>query len=124
LKHLSELTEEREKIANNYIKHIKNDLILLPLIALNATAVWHLFVVYVKGNRQKLIDYLNKNEIGTVIHYPQPPHLSQAYKYLKMKKGDLPLTEDYADHVLSLPIYNGMPKSYQDFVIKKLNEYK
>lgn len=124
LKHLSELTAEREKIANNYIKSIKNKSITLPLVAPDATAIWHLFVIYVKGDRKKLIDYLNKNEIGTVIHYPQPPHLSQAYEYLKMKKGDLPLTEDYADHVLSLPIYNGMPKSHQDFVIKKLNEYK
>ncbi len=124
LKHLDELTAERETLANNYLSSIINKQVILPAVAPRASSVWHLFVVYVTGDRQKLIDYLNQYGIGTVIHYPQPPHLSQAYQYLAMHKGDLPLTEDYADHVLSLPIYNGMSKSQQDFVIKKLNEYK
>jgi len=52
--------------------------------------------------------------IGTQIYYPTPPHLSGAYKHLGYKEGDFPITERYADTLLSLPIYDGM-------TVKKLN---
>ena len=68
--------------------------------------------------------YLKENEIGTIIHYPIPPHLQKAYEYLGYKKGDLPIAEKYADEVLSLPMYNGMTDEEQNFVIEKLNSFK
>ena len=73
--------------------------------------------------RDELIQYLNEREIGTSIHYPIPPHLSEAYQYLGMKEGALPITEQYAKEVLSIPLYNGMTEEEQDFVIKCLNEF-
>ena len=67
--------------------------------------------------------YLEENGIGTIIHYPIPPHLSEAYAYLNIKKGALPLTEEYARTVLSIPLYNGMTEFEQEYVIKVINRF-
>ncbi|MGL6115874.1 MAG: DegT/DnrJ/EryC1/StrS family aminotransferase [Cetobacterium sp.] len=122
LSHLNELTDERGKIANKYLAEIKNTKIELPKVREGATSVWHLFVIKT-NERDRLQKYLEDNGIGTVIHYPIPPHLSKAYEYLGHKKGDFPITEKYAETVLSLPLYNGMTKEEQDYVIRKINEY-
>ena len=123
LKHIFELEKEREKIAQRYLNEIKNPLIQLPKIRENCLHVWHLFVVRV-NNREKFQRYLEENGIGSVIHYPIPPHLSEAYKYLGYKEGDFPITENYAKTVLSLPLYNGMKSEELDYIIDKINEYK
>ncbi|STO31151.1 UDP-4-amino-4-deoxy-L-arabinose--oxoglutarate aminotransferase [Fusobacterium necrogenes] len=123
LSHIFELEEERKQIAERYLKEIKNPLITLPRVRENCTHVWHLFVVRV-NSRDKFQKYLEKNGIGSVIHYPIPPHLSEAYRYLGHKKGDFPITEKYAETVLSLPLYNGMTKEELDYVIEKINSYE
>ena len=73
--------------------------------------------------RDELIGYLEKHNIGTIIHYPIPPHLSEAYQYLGMSEGDLPITENYAKTVLSIPLYIGITEEEQDYVIKTINEF-
>ena len=122
LKHAAELTREKEEIAEAYLKRLKQDKIFLPAIRKGATSVWHQFVIRCR-ERENFITYLNEKEIGTIIHYPIPPHLSEAYGYLDYKKGAFPITEKYADEVLSIPMYNGMTKEEQEFVIKVINEY-
>lgn len=123
LKHIFELEKEREKIAQRYLNEIKNPLIQLPKIRENCSHVWHLFVVRI-NNREKFQRYLEENGIGSVIHYPIPPHLSEAYKYLGYKEGDFPITENYAKTVLTLPLYNGMTKEELDYVINIINKYE
>lgn len=71
-----------------------------------------------------MIDYLNAKEIGTIIHYPIPPHLAEAYRYLGHKEGFLPITEHLAKTVLSIPMYNGMTEEEQTYVINALNEFE
>lgn len=122
LNHIKELTDERIKLCNRYLDEIKCDLIELPRIRDNATTVWHQFVIHCK-ERDRLINYLNDRKIGTIIHYPIPPHLSEAYSYLGYKKGDFPITEAYADEVLSIPLYNGMTDEEQDYVIDAINKF-
>lgn len=123
LSHLDELTKEREKIAKRYLSEINNPKIKLPRIRENATSVWHLFVIKI-DERNNFQQYLDDNGIGTVIHYPIPPHLSKAYSYLGYKKGDFPITEEYAETVLSLPLYNGMTDEEQSYVIDIINRYR
>lgn len=123
LSHLPELTKEREYIVKRYLTEIKNSLIQLPKLRESCTHVWHLFVVKVE-DRDKFQKYLEENGIGTVIHYPIPSHISEAYKYLGYKVGDYPITEDYANTIVSLPLYNGMTKEEIDYVIEKINRYK
>ena len=70
------------------------------------------------------MDYLEGKGIGTLVHYPIPPHLSQAYEYLGYRKGDFPLAEQYAGSVLSLPMYNGMTEEEQTYVIYHINQFR
>ena len=123
LSHIKELTDERIKIADRYTREINNPLIRLPKVVKGASSVWHQYVIRCE-ERDKLIEYLNSLEIGTIIHYPIPPHLAEAYAYLGHKKGDFPITEHLADTVLSIPMYNGMTDEEQSFVIKALNDFK
>lgn len=124
LTHLDEMNEERCRIANRYSKEISNSIIVLPEIRPGADSTWHQYVIHVKSEkRNELMDYLKERDIGTLIHYPIPPHLSEAYKYLGYVKGDFPITEKYADEVLSLPIYNGITEEEQMIVIDAINSF-
>ena len=122
LNHLDELADEKKKICERYLNEIKNEKIELPKIRNGATHIWHQFVIKTEL-RDELIEYLDKNNIGTIIHYPIPPHLSEAYKYLNMHVGDLPITEDNAKTVLSIPLYNGMTDEEIDYVINIINKF-
>lgn len=123
LSHIQELTEEKVKIANRYSREIRNDRIQLPILSEGATCVWHQYVIRCE-ERERLIDYLNENEVGTIIHYPIPPHLAEAYQYLGHKEGALPITEHLAKTVLSIPMYNGMTEEEQTYVIETLNKFE
>ena len=123
LSHIDELTNERLKLTETYSSKITNPLIRLPKIAPEASSVWHQYVIRCE-EREQLIRHLNSREIGTIIHYPIPPHLAEAYRYLGYKSGDLPLTEHLADTVLSLPMYNGMTDDEQMYVIDAINDFQ
>lgn len=123
LSHMKDITTERVRIAEKYLNEIKNPLIELPIVREHATTVWHQFVI-MTDKRNELIKHLNAQGIGSIIHYPIPPHLSEAYAYLGYSKGDFPITEDYADRVLSIPMYTGMDENTQNQVINALNDWK
>lgn len=111
LKKLNEWTAQRQQIAAWYDEALKDvDEIILPKIAEGATHVYHLYVIQTK-KRDELQKYLNDNGVGTLIHYPIPPHLQVAYKDLGHKKGDFPIAEELAENSLSLPIWPGMEKN-------------
>lgn len=123
LTHLDELNEERCRIAERYNKEINNQLIRPLKTRPGSTNTWHQYIVHCKY-RDELMKYLKENNIGTIIHYPIPPHLSNAYAYLNVKKGELPIAEKYASEVLSIPMYNGMTSEEQDYIIGALNAFR
>lgn len=123
LRHLNEFNEERNKIAQRYIEGLSLQGLMLPRIRPGADSTWHQFVVHCEF-RDELMTYLKEHGIGTLIHYPIPPHLSEAYQYLGKKKGDFPIAEKNADEVLSLPMYNGMTNEELDYVIETINNFK
>lgn len=123
LKHMDAFNRERCDIADRYSRELKNPLIRLPKVRPGADSTWHQYVIHVPQYRDQLADYLKEQGIGTIIHYPIPPHLSQAYSYLGFRRGDFPIAEGYADEVLSLPMYNGMTSEEQTYVIEKINEF-
>lgn len=122
LRHLQELTEERKRLAAEYGRSIRNPRLKLPAVREGAESVWHQYVIQCE-DREALIAYLNEREIGTIIHYPIPPHLSEAYAYLGFERGSFPITEHDADTVLSIPMYNGMTDEEQQTVIEALNAF-
>ena len=122
LKYMHELEAERIQIATRFLTEINNPFIKLPQVKDNCTHVWHLFVIYAVA-RDALQTHLNDNGIQTLIHYPIPPHLSEAYAYMGYQKGDLPIAEDLALHVLSIPLFNGMTKQQVDYIITTINSF-
>jgi dTDP-4-amino-4,6-dideoxygalactose transaminase len=77
--------------------------LVLPFVPEWAQPCWHLFVIR-HARRDVLQRYLYGAEIDTLIHYPVPPHLSEAYSESGGKVGDFPITEEIANTVLSLPV--------------------
>lgn len=122
LKYLDKGNDERNRIASRYMTEIKNDKIILPQIREQTRHVFHLFVIRCK-ERDNLQQFLLERDIRTQIHYPIPPHLAQCYEFLGYSRGDMPITEKFADEVLSLPIYTGMPEDEIDYVIDIINQY-
>lgn len=122
LSHIQEITEERRLLTRVYNESLSHKDILLPCTREHTAPVWHQYVIRTK-RRQELIEYLSSKGIGTIIHYPIPPHLSEAYGYLGLQRGDLPLTEEYADTVLSLPLYTGMKEEEQQYTIDCINAF-
>ncbi len=123
LKYLDELNEEKQRIAKRYDEEIKNPLIRPLGTRPGSNNIYHQYVIHCE-KRDELMDYLKEYEIGSIIHYPIPSHLQKAYEYLGYKEGDFPIAEKYAKEVLSIPMYNGMSKEEQDFVIEKINSFK
>ena len=122
LKHLPEFNAERCRLADRYLAEIKNPHVQLPQIRPGADSTWHQFVIHT-DKRDALQTFLAERDIKTLIHYPIPPHLSEAYAYLGKHRGDYPIAERYADEVLSLPMYNGMTEDEQTAVIEAINAF-
>lgn len=122
LSHYNELRKDREKTIGIYLNKINNSKVKLSMLRNDSETVWHQFVVQVE-NRDEFQDYLKKNDIGTQIHYPIPPHLSKAYEFLGFKKGDFPITEKYSNTIVSLPLYDGMTEEEVMYVVEVINRY-
>jgi dTDP-4-amino-4,6-dideoxygalactose transaminase len=108
LGHLPGWTAERQQIAAWYDTALNGiSAITRPETAPGATHVYHLYVIRTE-QRDALQQHLQQNGIGTLIHYPIPPHLQAAYQHLGYKQGDFPIAEKMADTCLSLPIFPGL----------------
>ena len=122
LSHLDELLAERKKAAALYDAGIDNPKIKKPQVREGSEHVYHQYVIRCE-EREALTEHLKERGIDTIIHYPIPPHLSEAYAFLGGRKGDLPVTEHYAATVLSIPMYNGITEEEQERVIRAINEF-
>ena len=123
LKHLEHWTAERRRIASWYMEELSDcPDITLPKIAEGATHVYHLFVIRT-SKMEALQTYLQSLGIGTVIHYPIPPHLQQAYAELGHKKGDFPIAEQIAETILSLPLFIGMSREQVAYVAQSVKSF-
>jgi dTDP-4-amino-4,6-dideoxygalactose transaminase len=104
LKYLDEWNQRRRNVARQYLEALSDVVDLqLPRVPADAEPAWHLFVIH-HPERDKLQHRLHEAGISTLIHYPVPPHLSEAYAEAGFKRGDLPITEHLAQTTLSLPI--------------------
>lgn len=118
LKKLNEWNTNRQALANHYSALLQDvDGIKIPNIESWATLVWHLYVIQ-SDKRDALLNHLKKNSIQCLIHYPIPPHLSEAYIDLKYKRGAFPHTERLCDTVLSLPLWPQMQLSQVEQVVE------
>ena len=146
LKYLDEDIKKRQEVAAYYYDHINHPLIELPTRLPDENNVYHLFPVLAphppKGGvstRDRLHDYFAENGIGTVIHYPIPPHMQECYKNHPSFQGaggpnssplqgevgkGIPITEFLANSELSIPISPCMSQEQIEHVVKCINAFK
>ena len=123
LKYLAKDNEHRKEVAHYYYDHIKNPLITLPYRLPDEQNVYHLFPILVgQGKRNALHDFLEQNGVGTVIHYPIPPHKQECYKNWNVMS--FPITEVLAEEELSLPIGPAISIEEVAEVIRLINIFK
>ncbi len=123
LRKLTEWTSQRQEAANQYLQELSGvEGVILPKTHPGATHSYHLFVIRT-NRRNELQQYLSEREIGTLIHYPVPPHLQQAYRSLGHRKGDLPVAEELAETCLSLPIFPGILPEQINWVTKTIKQF-
>lgn len=103
LRYLDAWNDRRAKMASHYKAMLASTGLVLPTTISGAESAWHLFVVR-SPNRDALQQSLQQQGIGTLIHYPVPPHLQKAYSGFSLPEGGLPLAEKLASETLSLPI--------------------
>lgn len=103
LAHLDAWNERRRRIASRYLAELADLDVTLPAVPAWADPAWHLFVVR-SPDRERLLKRLRAHGIGTVVHYPTPPHLQAAYADLGLTEGRFPISETIHREVLSLPI--------------------
>jgi len=121
LKKLDEWTDRRRAVAARYLAELRGvPGLTLPFVPEWAEPVWHLFVVR-HPKRDALQRRLTEAGIGTLIHYPVPPHKSGAYAVGKWESGCFPIAESLADTVLSLPIGPHLKKEQVSYVIAEVS---
>lgn len=122
LKHLDEWTGRRREIARYYLENIGKDKLLLPTECDYVENVWHIFPILCK-ERDCFKSYLETQGVATMIHYPIPIHLQEAYKELGHRQGDFPITERLATEELSIPLWVGIDKISMDHIARSLSAF-
>lgn len=123
LKNLSSENNQRVEISKNYIKQLSNikDLIL-PVLANGCSSNYHLFVIRTK-KRNQLQKFLTEKGIGTVIHYPVPPHMQKAYADSNFSENQFPIATLIAETCLSLPIFPGMDEEQINYICDTIKTF-
>lgn len=123
LPYLDEWNTRRQQIARLYLEALSSQSgLILPVVPNWAEPAWHLFVIRYP-QRDQLQQYLKEQGIGTLIHYPVPPHLQTAYSELNISKGAFPITEAIHQDVLSLPMGPHLSLSQVDQFIHAIHSF-
>ncbi|MDQ7818403.1 MAG: DegT/DnrJ/EryC1/StrS family aminotransferase [Melioribacteraceae bacterium] len=132
LKHLSDWTDGRRRVAAKYVELLKDiEVLTLPREMEYAKHVYHLFVIQVRSKksgvrsqrRGELQKYLNENGISTGLHYPVPLHLQPCFKHLGYEEGDFPVSEELAEQGLSLPMFPELTNEQIEYICGMIREF-
>lgn len=121
LRHLSVWNSRRASIALRYSEAFIDSGLILPEVPSWAEPVWHLYCVR-HPLRDKFRELLSVLGVETLIHYPIPPHLQEAYRWLGYEKGAFPIAELFSNTLVSLPIGPSMSADQVDFVISSVKK--
>lgn len=120
LRHLDTWNEQRREIASQFLKDIGDVGFVMPFVPEWAEPVWHLFVVR-SAQRENVQSQLANESIGTMIHYPIPPHLQPAYMEMGLSQGALPIAEKIHQEVLSLPLWPQLTPAQIERIVSAIN---
>lgn len=121
LKYLEKWNTRRAEVASYYLENLSDiSELILPVVADETNPAWHLFVIR-SADRNQLQKHLENSGIGIVIHYPVPPHLSEAYQDLKFP--DFPVAEEISETILSLPISPHIEKKQIVYICESIKSF-
>ena len=120
LKYIEQYHSARISTANSYNDRF-NGIIETPYVIPDVRHIYHQYSVRVP-ERDKLRDYLSENGIPSMIYYPVPLHLQEAYTY-NYKQGDFPVSEKVAKDIISLPMHTELTESQIDFISGKVIDF-
>jgi UDP-2-acetamido-2-deoxy-ribo-hexuluronate aminotransferase len=125
LKYLTRFNIARRKVADLYDEAFSGCLsIIIPERAAYSSHIFHQYTIRIKeGKRDELRKFLESNNIPSMIYYPGPLHLQEAYIYLGYKETDFPVTTQLCKEVLSLPMYPEMEQDQIDYIVHKVLEF-
>lgn len=121
LKHLDEWNVLRQQVAAVYARELQVSGVVLPRIAAGRDHVYQTFAVRVK-EREKVMEGLRTRGVASLVHYPIPIHLQEAYKDAGYAAGDFPVTEKVAAEILSLPLFPHMTEAQVIAAARALRE--
>lgn len=123
--HLTDFEARRNIVADYYDMNLgKIPYLRIPFRQSNSTHVFHQYTIKVKdGLRDGLKKHLEANGIPSMVYYPKPLHKQNAFKDLGAKVGDLKISEQLCDEVLSLPIHTEMTTIELDYIISEIESY-
>lgn len=122
IKYYQKELDKRRSIAKKYLKYIRNENIILPENNVEKEHSWHLFVIKTE-NREKLRNFLHRNGIETLIHYPIPIHKQKCFNGL-FRNNNFELTDRLSKSILSIPLYNTLTENEVEKIITLLNKFK
>jgi len=120
LKYLDIWIEQRRNNASYYRRYLE-EMVEVPSEKNFEESVYHTFIIRTE-RRAELQNHLEKNGVGTRIHYPIPIHLQQAARSLGYKRGDFPACEKQAQTSLSLPVYQGLTREELGYVVDQIKD--
>ncbi len=122
LPHLDDWNASRRRAAATYNDLLRDLPLITPLTPAYAEHIFHLYVIRVL-NREALMEHLKSKGIASGLHYPIPIHVQPAYTELGYKAGDFPITEAYAENILSLPMYPELDDDKVAYVVDAIREF-
>jgi UDP-2-acetamido-2-deoxy-ribo-hexuluronate aminotransferase len=125
LKHLSEFNRARREVADSYDKAFARcSSLAVPERAGYSSHIFHQYTIKIKdGKRDELKKFLESKKIPSMVYYPGPLHMQNAYAYLGYKEGDFPVTTSLCKEVLSLPMHPDMEKEQIDYIALNVLEF-
>tara|TARA_B100000886_G_scaffold166293_1_gene113605 strand:- start:11215 stop:12315 length:1101 start_codon:yes stop_codon:yes gene_type:complete len=122
IKRLKSVITKRRKNVNTYLENLNFNNIYFPNEKKNEFNTYHTFVIQV-DKRDKLKKYLEKNGVGSAIHYPVPIHLQDCSKNLGQKKNSYPITENQSKRIISLPINQFLKEKEIIYISNLINKF-
>jgi UDP-2-acetamido-2-deoxy-ribo-hexuluronate aminotransferase len=125
LKYLDQYNLTRQRNASFYDRAFEDfPEFKIPARRAYSTHIFHQYTLKLAGiERDKLVSYLSEKKIPTMVYYPVPMHLQKAYAYLGYKKGDLPVSEELAETVISIPVHTELKQEELDYIASSIIEF-
>lgn len=124
LKYLNQTNQKRQVIAKRYIRELNPNLFIHQKVPNGVYHNYHLFESRYLGDRNRLVQYMDKLGIQTNIYYPVPLHLQKANKFLGYKAGQLPNCKMVCKQAIAFPMYPELTEKDLNYVIKSINAFE